>query len=266
MDPDQEVPKSHGAQLFEKKEEINIVIEDKSVKEAGGDVKKDNVLIKKDNPEEKKITEDKPGEQKDLQNIQPVIDTKLANKSLMNETKLQNLTKGPVIKDVGRQVIELGQKFKNKTIEVGSNIKNKTIEKLENLGVIQKKSVIKLIFKKVRWNLNVSMTDVAYIMKDTEFLKKKQNLTDMEYQPLSPVNSTGLVDFNITKSKYGLGYCDCKDLTCLCCVRIQNKWLKINSSACSQLNFVSKSQVRFIYTLQPVYNIIVWDRKRICVS
>lgn len=86
------------------------------------------------------------------------------------------------------------------------------------------------------------MADIAYIMKDTEFLKKKQNLTDMEYQPLSPNNSTSVVDFNFTKPKYGLGYCDCKDLTCLCCVRIQNKWLKLNSSVCSQLNFVSKSQ------------------------
>ena len=38
-----------------------------------------------------------------------------------------------------------------------------------------------------------------------KILKKKQNLMDMEYQPLSPNNST----FNLTKSRYGLGYCDC---------------------------------------------------------
>ena len=214
-------------------------------------IKKDNLeekkvtdtsQLKKDNPVEKKVTEDKSKGQADPKQNLTIVD-KAVNKSLINETKPGNLTKGAVFKDVGQQVMELGQKFKNKTIEVGENIKNKTIEKLADLGVIQKKKIIKLIFKKVRWNLNVSMADISYILKDTEFLKKKQNITDMEYQPLSPSNSTGLVDFNFTSSKYGLGYCDCKDLTCLCCVRIQNKWLRVNNSACSQLNFVSKSQV-----------------------
>ena len=213
------------------KQDNTVVKEDKSA------AKQDKSDAKKDNPHETNIIEE-------IQNNPSVLE-KVANKSLINQTKPENLTKGPVIKDVGQQVREMGEKIKNKTIEVGANIRNKTIEKLADLGVIQKKNVIKLIYKKVRWNLNVSMADIAYIMKDTEFLKKKQNLTDMEYQPLSPINSTSIVDFNFTKPKYGLGYCDCKDLTCLCCVRIQNKWLKVNSSACSQLNFISKSQVRF---------------------
>ena len=231
----QDVQQLPGDQKEEKAGDHVEKVEENSMKEG------DNSQPKKDNPEEK-IAEENKG-QADLKQNTPIVD-KAVNTSLINETKPANVTKGPVLKDVGQQVIELSQKFKNKTIEVGENIKNKTIEKLADLGVIQKKKIIKLIFNKVRWNLNVSMADIAYILKDTEFLKKKQNITDMEYQPLSPSNSTGLVDFNFTSSKYGLGYCDCKDLTCMCCVRIQNKWLRVNNSACSQLNFVSKSQVR----------------------
>ena len=231
---DQIKPELHDSDKNELKES-KVVVEEKS------DIKKDNSEPKKDNLAEK--VEEKVKSEEDIKKNIVMLD-KLANKSLANETKLENLTKGPVMKDVGQKVIEFGEKFKNKTIEVGANIKNKTIEKLADLGVIQKKKLIKLIYKKVKWNLNVSMSDIAYIMKDTEFLKKKQNLTEMEYQPLSPNNSTVITDFNLTNSKYGLGYCDCKDLTCMCCVRIQNKWMKVNNSACSQLNFVSKSQVR----------------------
>ena len=210
--------------------------ENKANAQEKSEVKKDNSGGQKEIPLEKKEVQVKTEED---EKKNEVIMNKLTNKTETNMTKPENLTKSPVVKDMGQKVMELGEKFRNKTIEVGENIKNKTIEKLADLGVIQKKKLIKLIFKKVKWNLNVSMADIGYIMKDTEFLKKKQNLTDMEYQPLSPNNAT----FNLTKSKYGLGYCDCKDLTCLCCVRIQNKWLKVNNSACSLLNFVSKSQV-----------------------
>lgn len=158
-----------------------------------------------------------------------------------NETAIiKNVTHQPVLKQVEKQVFKLGESFKNKTIGDWETVKNKTLEKLTDLGVIKKQEYVKLIYTPVKWNLNMSFEDIGNIMKDTQYFQVKQNLTEMEYHPLSPNTTQKL---NITEAKYGLGYCDCKDLECMCCVRVYNKWMRLNSTACSLITFSSKSQV-----------------------
>ncbi|XP_060603104.1 uncharacterized protein LOC132756121 [Ruditapes philippinarum] len=177
----------------------------------------------------------------------------------LNETVniSKNVTHQPVLKQVEKQVIKLGQSFKNKTIGDWETVKNKTLEKLTNLGVIKKTEYIKLIYTPVKWILNISFEDIGNIMKDTQYFQVKQNLTEMEYHPLMSPNSTQKL--NVTEVKYGLGYCDCKDLECMCCVRVYNKWMRLNNTACSLITFSSKSQeLQFVYSIDKMP---IFDRK-----
>lgn len=167
---------------------------------------------------------------------------KVLNKNLNETVNASNATNSPpVLQKVENKVIQLGESFKNKTIGEWEKAKNKTWEKLADLGVIKKPDYIKLIYTPVKWNLNLSIEDIGNIMKDTQYFQVKQNVTEMEYHPLMSPNSTQKL--NVTEVKYGLGYCDCKDLECMCCVRIYNKWMRLNSTACSLITFSSKLQV-----------------------
>lgn len=172
-----------------------------------------------------------------VKNITIKVPTKKVNISITSV----NATNQPVLKQVEKKVLKFGESFKNKTIGDWETVKNKTLEKLTNLGVIKKPEYIKLIYAPVKWSLNMSLEDIGNIMKDTQYFQVKQNLTEMEYHPLMSPNSTQKL--NVTETKYGFGYCDCKDLECMCCVRIYNKWMRLNSTACSLITFSSKSQV-----------------------
>lgn len=148
----------------------------------------------------------------------------------------------PVVKKVEDKVKETGGSLKNKTIVNWEKMKNKTLEKLSDIGVIKKPEYIKLVYAPVKWNLNLSMEDIGNIIKDTEYFQKKQNLTEMEYQPLQQPNSSEISLIDVVDTKYGLGYCDCRQLVCMCCVRIFNKWMRLNNTGCSMIQFLSKSQ------------------------
>ncbi|KAL4222876.1 hypothetical protein ACF0H5_018916 [Mactra antiquata] len=180
----------------------------------------------------------------DVKNVTLKVPTKPANAT----SKKTNNTEPPVLKKVENKVKEMGESLKNKTIGDWEKMKNKTIEKLQDFGVIKKPDYIKLIYSPVKWPLNLSFEAIGNIMKDTQYLKVQQNLTDMDYQPLMVSNGTN--GFNISESRYGLGYCDCKDLQCSCCVRVYNKWMMLNSTACSFITFSSAAQeLTFEYSM-----------------
>ena len=157
-----------------------------------------------------------------------------AGKKKVNETqKAGNDTAKLVLKGVEQKVMAIGE-----------TMKNKTLEKLADLCVIHKKEYEKMIYERTKLSLNLSIEDIGNIMKDTEFFQKKQNLTEMEYQPLFNPKSNASKPMNIS-AMHGLGYCDCKDLSCLCCVRVFDKRMKLNSTACATITFSSKSQVSY---------------------
>ena len=240
-------------------DKIDNVVKDKldDIVKGVEDVKK--ALERKEDRKEEKG--DSPGKVDEGKHIAAVEDkkevlkndTKLVKENIKNgagnltkadkPAEIRNGTKGPVLKEMEKKVYELGEKVKNKTMGEWETVKNKTIEKLTDLGVIQKPKYVKLIYRPVKWNLNISLETIGFIMKDTEFLLKKQNLTEMEYQPLMAPNST--LRINLANSSYGLGFCDCSEFSCVCCVRMFNKWMHLNSTACSKITFESKSQVCF---------------------
>lgn len=161
-----------------------------------------------------------------------VIEVK--DKSVNETNKATNDTAKQVLKGVEEKVIAIGE-----------SVKNKTLAKLVDLGVIKNVVYEKLVYERTKWSLNLSIEDIGNIMKDTEYFQKKQNLTEMEYQPLLQPNSNGTKTVNVTDldSSYGLGYCDCKEFMCICCVRVFNKRMRLNSTACATITFSSKSQV-----------------------
>lgn len=168
--------------------------------------------------------------------------SKAAEKGAAEGNKVANETKN-VANNTGNLMLK---GVEQKVMAIGESMKNKTIEKLVGLGMIQKRDYEKLVYEKIKWSLNLSIEDIGNIMKDTEYFQKKQNLTEMEYQPLLQPNSNTSKTINVSALQYGLGYCDCKDLSCLCCVRVFNKRMRLNSTACATIMYSSKSQVRSI--------------------
>ncbi|KAL5007254.1 hypothetical protein ScPMuIL_016060 [Solemya velum] len=180
----------------------------------------------------------------DIGKIQPHSSDLIGhNETLLNSSAVQTNGTSPV-KEVGNldKVLEIGEKIKNKTFEVGANLKNKTLEKLSEMGVIKSKNFVKYLFAPSVWSANVSVEDVANIMKDTKYLNKLQEL-EKSYQRIVPQffgkNKT-VASNNITN--YGIGLCDCLEVRCQCCVRITNAWMHLNSTSCANFTFVTKSQ------------------------
>lgn len=181
----------------------------------------------------------------DKDSIQPpASDLSVQNKTVFNSTKVRTNVTVPA-KEVGHldKVLELGEKIKNKTLEVGAKFKNKTLEKLSEIGVFKSKSHIKYLFQPTVWSANVSVEDVANIMKDTKYLNKLQEL-EKSYKRIVPQffgkNKTVATN-NMTN--YGIGLCDCLEVSCQCCVRVTNAWMHLNSTSCANFTYVTKSQV-----------------------
>ncbi|XP_052812204.1 uncharacterized protein LOC128239807 isoform X2 [Mya arenaria] len=194
---------------------------------------KDKVKDEKKEGNEKDIIKEIQDNIKDIkENIKNIKEGKIGE----DVVKLNNVTK--VINATVEQAVF--EKVENKVKAIGESVKNKTLEKLANLGVYKKKEYEKLVYQHINWNLSLSFEDIGNIMKDTEYLQKKQNLTEMAYQPLYQPGSNATL--NISSSKYGLGYCECRDLSCLCCVRVFNKRMRLNSTSCAAIAYSSKSQ------------------------
>ena len=145
-------------------------------------------------------------------------------------------------------VLQIGEKLKNKTIEVGEKVKNKTLEKLSELGVIKlAPKPDKVIFAALSWPLNLSLTDVSEVMKDTNHLSKQENLS-VNYPKLLPMK-TNVTEGNLTIAlrkvvmANRVGFCDCEDYDCMCCARVTHKRIHVNATACSNITFMTKSQV-----------------------
>lgn len=186
------------------------------------------------------VYKENENDQKQDAGLAVVDNQKDVDKVVDNVKKITNETK-KVVNETGNQVLK---GVEQKVMAIGESVKNKTLEKLADFGMIRKKEYQKLIYEHTKWSLNLSIEDIGNIMKDTEFFQKKQNLTEMEYQPLLQPNSNVTKAINVSAIEYGLGYCDCKDLSCLCCVRVFNKRMRLNSTACATITYSSKSQVR----------------------
>lgn len=145
-------------------------------------------------------------------------------------------------KAIKNNTIEQGVKLKNKTLEMGEKVKNKTLEQLAVIGVVgQKKNVLpQLIFIPEKWNLSVSFEDIGEIMKETEFLNKVDPLNLDGPILISSRNRTANFTYNMPLK---LGFCDCFERYCWCCGQLANSQLHLNTSACFNFTFVSKTHV-----------------------
>lgn len=161
--------------------------------------------------------------------------------NVKNITVLKNETDS-VHKKAAMKIIEMGQRLKNKTLEVGQNIKNKTLEKLSALGVIKSQKMVKMIYLPSKWNLNLSLEDVGNIMKDTQFLHQKAEIGVNYPRLLSNNTNANTTVKNLTMSN-AVGFCDCDGYECMCCARLLNKRMHFGAIACSNITFVTKSQV-----------------------
>ena len=144
---------------------------------------------------------------------------------------------GSLIKN---KTYELGVKLKNKTVEVGEKMKNKTLEQLAVIGVVAPKRFPQLVFAPLKWNLKVSFEDIGDIMKETQFLNKVDPLNLNGPILLSSRNRTANFTYTMPLK---FGFCDCFERYCICCSQITNKRLHLNSTACSNFTFMSKTHV-----------------------
>ncbi|XP_076439503.1 uncharacterized protein LOC143279365 [Babylonia areolata] len=156
-----------------------------------------------------------------------------------NDTKAmeaEHISKTPE-KDSGglikNRTDELGGKLLNKTVAI-EKIKNKT---LEHLGVLTRQAA-RLVFVPRKWNLTVSFEDIGDIMKETQFLNKVDPLNLDGPILVSSRNRTANFTYSMPLK---FGYCDCFERYCVCCSPVSNKRLHLNSTACSNFTFISKT-------------------------
>lgn len=159
-----------------------------------------------------------------------------------------NVKDGPVAKKVGQDSIPLknstsesGVKSKNKTYEGDETVKNKTLEQLGVMGVVggKKRELPQLVIP-MKWNLSVSFDDIGAIMKETEFLNKVDPLNLHAPILLSSRNRTANFTYSMPLK---FGFCDCFEHYCLCCGRLTNARLHLNTTACTNFTFMSKTHV-----------------------
>ncbi|ESP01171.1 hypothetical protein LOTGIDRAFT_238301 [Lottia gigantea] len=143
-----------------------------------------------------------------------------------------------MFRKIKNKTIEIGKKLKSKTIVAGGHVKNKTIEHLKVLGMIKPENKTKYVSYPGKFNLSITLEDISNIMKDTEFMKKLHPL-DLNGPILSSTkNRTANFTFNMD---YHIGFCDCWERHCVCCARVANKRLHLNSTICSNFTFISKT-------------------------
>ncbi|XP_005107361.1 uncharacterized protein LOC101849236 [Aplysia californica] len=144
----------------------------------------------------------------------------------------------PELKITESVVANVTKHVQNKTedLEVA---KNKTMQQLGVLGVeANDKLLPKVIFEKFKWNLTVSFEDIGNIMKDTLFLNKLKPLNLSGPMLTSTRNRTA--NFSLSMP-IKMGYCDCWEHYCFCCVQLVNSQLHLNVKTCANFTFISKS-------------------------
>lgn len=175
-----------------------------------------------------------------------------ANKTEDGGSKGEHLNLRSIGSLIKNKTFELGVKLRNKTVEVGEKMKNKTLEQLAVIGVVApKRQLPQLVFVPMKWNLKVSFEDIGDIMKETQFLNK-----------VDPLNLNGPILVSsrnrTTNFTYAMplkfGFCDCFDRYCICCSQITNKRLHLNTTACSNFTFMSKTHVSCLFLPCPWLN------------
>ena len=130
--------------------------------------------------------------------------------------------------------------IKNKS-ENNDLVKNKT---LSQLGVMGEKDserrIPKIIYVKSKWHLDVSFEDIGNIMKDTAYLNKLKPLNLDGPMLISTRNKTSNFSLSMPLK---MGYCDCWERYCFCCVQLANQMLHLNNKTCVNVTFMSKSHV-----------------------
>lgn len=169
--------------------------------------------------------------------------------STLNQEKI-NISQKVNSKKEGNldKVLKIGEKLKNKTLDLGEKVKNKTIEKLSQLGVLKTSNLFQFIFVPDVWKIQLTLDDLSQVMKDTDHLSKQEKI-DVNYPKLLPVKSN-VTEGNLTVAlrkvvmKNRVGFCDCRDYECMCCSRVTHKRIQVNTTACANITFMSKSQVQ----------------------
>ncbi|KAH9488800.1 hypothetical protein Btru_064817 [Bulinus truncatus] len=135
-----------------------------------------------------------------------------------------------------RNVTVASQKIFTEDLEVK---KNKTLFQIGLLGhKDNENNITKIIFHKMKWNLSVSFEDIGNLMKDTAFLNKLKPLNLSGPMLTSSRNRTS--NFSLSMP-IKMGYCDCWERYCICCVQLVNEKLHINNKTCTNFTFISKS-------------------------
>lgn len=126
-------------------------------------------------------------------------------------------------------------------------MKNKTLSQMGVLdGKENTKLIPKILYVKQRWNLSVSFEDIGNIMKDTAFLNKLKPLNLSGPTLTSTRNRTS--NFSLTMP-LKMGYCDCWEHYCSCCVQLGNTLLHLSSKTCANFTFVSKTHVSLFFVV-----------------
>ncbi|KAL8567921.1 hypothetical protein ACOMHN_059043 [Nucella lapillus] len=152
------------------------------------------------------------------------------------------------------KIFELGVKFPNKVI--GKNMKNKTGH-LGVIGAVKPKHLPQLVSVPRKWNLSVSFEDIGDIMKETQFMNKVDPLNLDGPILVSSHNRTANFTYSMPVK---FGYCDCFERYCVCCSPLTNKRLHLNSTACSNFTFISKTHeldLRFYIDGKPIHKAII---------
>ncbi|XP_059171517.1 uncharacterized protein LOC131952726 [Physella acuta] len=131
------------------------------------------------------------------------------------------------------------QKADNNSSEDIEAVKNKTISQLGVMGGKESENILqKIVFTKLKWDLTVSFEDIGNIMKDTSFLNKLKPLNLSGPMLTSTRNRTS--NFSLSMP-IKMGYCDCWERYCFCCVQLVNEKLHLNNKTCANFTFLSKT-------------------------
>ncbi|GFS18300.1 HisS protein [Elysia marginata] len=144
--------------------------------------------------------------------------------------------------------------YKNKTENIDL-VKNKTLSQLGVMGEKDSaKRIPKIIYVKSKWHLDVSFEDIGNIMKDTSFLNKLKPLNLNGPMLISTRNKTSNFSLSMPLK---MGYCDCWERYCFCCVQLVNERLHLNNKTCANVTFASKSHelgISFTIDSKEVYS------------
>lgn len=225
-------------------------------------------LMKKDEEEKEKKKQDdhKKLEEKQSKGDNPNIKiekstVKVQPSNTRTNSTQQNKNRANVKVQEKGNLNMVFEKIKNKTLEMGETVKNKTLQKLSELGVFQPKQYKRMLFEQGLWPLNISLEDVGGIMKDTAYLQKKE-IISINYPKLLSTNINQTVGNetitlkNLTMTN-SVGFCDCKDYECFCCSHVAAKRMHVNTTACANFTFMTKSQVNVWSFATFIYLIII---------